>query len=255
MDGELTIVSGHQPSYLPWLGFFHKLNLCDKYVFMDTVQFEENGWLHRNRVRMPNGWSWLTVPIDHNASNKQRLNEVYPIGVNEENKESWQDEHWETIRHLYANAEYYDEYAPELRRLYKDKTWESLVELCWEQLQLFSKWLELDDREVVRMSDRDFEGTKDDLVLDHAKKLSGDAVVFGSNGEDYVDVEKFNKENISVYFQDYQHPNYNQRFDGFESHMSIVDLIFNHGPDAKQIIFEDNIRREDLKNGSYWVNG
>lgn len=254
MSGEVSIISGHQPSYLPWLGFFHKLSLCDKYVFMDTVQFEENGWLHRNKIRKPSGWSWVTVPIDHNNSNKDRLDEVYPSEVKDEGGvDSWQDNHWKSIHHNYANAEYYDRYAPELKELYKEKTWDRLVDICWEQLQLFSKWLDLDDREIVRMSNRNFEGTKDDLILDHAMKLSGDAVVFGANGPNYVNIEKFTNNGIKVYFQDYQHPRYSQRFEGFESHMSIIDLVFNHGPKSKEILFENNVSRKDLKDGNHWV--
>ena len=250
-----VIVSGHQPSYLPWLGFFHKLSLCDKYVFMDTVQFEDNGWLHRNKIRIPDGWIWLTIPIDHERSNKDRLDEVYPKGADTPREQTfWQDEHWKSIQHSYASADYFDEYAPPLKKLYKETVWDRLIDLCWAQLELFSEWLGLDDRSLYRMSEHDFEGTKDDLILDQVEKLDGDAVVFGTNGRDYVDVSKFTERGISVYFQDYQHPTYSQRFDGFEPHMSIIDLVFNHGPEARDILLEGNITRQDLRTGNNWVN-
>lgn len=251
----LVIVSGHQPSYLPWLGFFHKLSLCDRYVFMDTVQFEDNGWLHRNRIRVPDGWIWLTIPIDHERSNKERLDEVYPKGIDDpDDKQFWQNEHWEAIHHSYAGAEYYDEYAPELEIIYKDTVWERLCDVNWAQFKLFSRWLDLDDREVVRMTNYEFEGTKDDLILDHVETLSGDAVVFGTNGTNYVDVSKFDERGIGVYFQNYQHPTYDQRFEGFQPNMSIIDLVFNHGPDAREILFDNNIRRTDLRSNEHWVS-
>lgn len=222
---------------------------------MDTVQFEDNGWLHRNKVRTPDGWIWLSIPIDNNRSDKSRLDKVYPKGVNNpERKDFWQNEHWETIHHCYASAEYYDEYAPELEQIYKDTVWDRLIDVCWAQLKLFIDWLDLDDREIIRMTERPFVGTKDDLVLDHVRKLNGDAVVFGAHGPEYVDVSKFDDRDIDVYFQEYNHPTYSQRFDGFEPYMSIIDLVFNHGPDAKEIILTRNITRTDLKRESHWVN-
>lgn len=38
------IVSIHQPAYLPWLGYFHKILRSDVFVFLDTVQLEKNGF-------------------------------------------------------------------------------------------------------------------------------------------------------------------------------------------------------------------
>ena len=38
------IVSFHQPAYLPWLGYFHKILRSDVLVFLDTVQLEKNGF-------------------------------------------------------------------------------------------------------------------------------------------------------------------------------------------------------------------
>ena len=70
---NFIIVSGHQPVYLPWLGLFHKLYLCDKFVFMDTVQYLDGDWNNRNKIRMPNGSLMLTVPIDRKKSKSKMV--------------------------------------------------------------------------------------------------------------------------------------------------------------------------------------
>ena len=42
----------HQPNYVPWLGYFHKLARCDTFVHLDTVQFPRGqSFGARNRIR------------------------------------------------------------------------------------------------------------------------------------------------------------------------------------------------------------
>lgn len=59
----MTIISGHQPVCLPWLGLLHKALLADRFVFMDDVQYLRQDWNNRNKIRTPGGWQWLTVPV------------------------------------------------------------------------------------------------------------------------------------------------------------------------------------------------
>src|SRR5947209_18898528 len=56
-------VAIHQPHYLPWLGYVAKWAAADLFVFLDTVQYEKNGWQNRNRIKTAEGARWLTVPV------------------------------------------------------------------------------------------------------------------------------------------------------------------------------------------------
>ena len=62
------IISGHQPVYLPWLGLFHKMMLCDIFVYMDTVQYLDGDWNNRNKIRTANSELLLSIPIDKKNS-------------------------------------------------------------------------------------------------------------------------------------------------------------------------------------------
>lgn len=250
---ESMIISGHQPAYLPWIGYFHKLSLCDTFVYMDTVQYLENDWNNRNKIRTPEGWMWLTVPIDRNKTTGKMLDQIIIRSKDGSNpKEDWSANHWKSIESNYRKTPHFETYAPELKSLYLDHPWSRLIDLCWAQFKLFSKWLHLEDKKIVRMSEMKFEGEKSTLVLDHCKKLQGTAVVFGTHGRDYVDLELFKQNGIQVYFQDYKSPEYQQRFKGFEPYMSIIDLVFNHGQQSSSILQNGNISYSDLVKGGYW---
>jgi len=59
----MTVISIHQPGYLPWLGFFKKILSSDVFVFLDDVQYKKHEFQNRNKIRTSNGSIMLTVPI------------------------------------------------------------------------------------------------------------------------------------------------------------------------------------------------
>ena len=69
----MTSVSINQPGYLPWMGFFKRIISSDIFVFLDDVQYIKKDWQNRNKIRISQGWQWLTVPV---AKNKDKLNEI-----------------------------------------------------------------------------------------------------------------------------------------------------------------------------------
>ena len=99
-----------------------------------------------------------------------------------------------------------------------------------------------------KMSEIEFEGKKSDLVLYMCKKLSADLYIFGALGRDYVKEENFTREDIKIYFQNYNHPVYQQLYGGFISHLSIVDLLFNVETErALDVIMQGNISKKELR--------
>jgi len=220
---------------------------------MDTVQYLENDWNNRNKIRTPQGGHILTVPIDRRKTKGTNLNQIIIRGHDNPNmKDFWQNIHWRSIEVNYKKTPYFHYYESELKKMYLDNLWESLVDLCWFQFSLFKNWLGLDSKKIIRMSEFPFEGKKDHLILDHCLKLKGDAIVFGIFGRDYVNRSIFDKKGIKIYFQNYQHPQYQQRFKGFEPYMCILDLLCNHGPKSLDILLSGNITYNSLKNGDYW---
>ena len=50
------ILVGHQPEYLPYIGFFNKIIHADKFVLVDNIQFNKISWQNRNKIRTVSGW-------------------------------------------------------------------------------------------------------------------------------------------------------------------------------------------------------
>ena len=109
------ILSGHAPSYLPWLGQFEKIARSDVYVLHDTAQYEKKGFMNRNRIKTPQGAMWLTVPVDLDGYLDKELRRI-------EVKDhlGWRRRHWQSICYNYARAPYFECYAGPLEAVCAD---------------------------------------------------------------------------------------------------------------------------------------
>jgi len=102
------------------------------------------------------------------------------------------------------------------------------------------------------MSEGGFEGQKSDLILNQCLKLGANIIVLGAQGPNYIKKQDFHQHNIKILFQNYNFPEYFQHFGLFESHLSVIDLLFNYGPKAIDIILSNNITKKDLLEGKYF---
>ena len=57
------LISINQPAYIPWLGYYERIDSSDVHVILDHVQFEKNSFTNRNKILTQNGPVWLTIPI------------------------------------------------------------------------------------------------------------------------------------------------------------------------------------------------
>ncbi len=67
------ILAAHQPSLIPWIPFFRKMQLADKFVLMRFCQFEKNSYTNRFKHKD----KWMTLPIQHGMdliAHKQYVN-------------------------------------------------------------------------------------------------------------------------------------------------------------------------------------
>ena len=237
------IITIHQPNYLPWLGFFHKIVLSDIYVAFNDVQFEKNSFNNRNKIKTAQDSYWLTVPIITKGKSKEILINNAII----DNNQKWKEKHLKTIKLNYSKSKYYEKYIGFLEKTYSTN-WKILSQLNMHILSWVFEELDI-KTEFILSSSIDKQGKKDKLVSDICKKLNTEIYISGALGKDYLNVEDFKKEGIHVHFQDYKHPIYEQLWGEFIPYMGIIDLMFNHGPESKNIIMRGNINKEQLIKG------
>lgn len=229
------ILTAHQPVYLPWLGLFHKIAMCDTYVFLDTVKYLKQDWNNRNKIKGAGGAMWLTVPVATGGSDNVLLQDVLIS-----NEHNWRLKHWRSIKSCYGRAPYFGEYAPFFEDVYH-RNWDRLSELNRHMLLWFLETLGIKVH-FLRASELSLKGAKSDLVLDMCRKLGADTYIFGALGRDYAQVQDFQRANIKIEFQDYRHPEYPQLHGIFLSHLSIIDLLFNCGPSSFEVLMKDQER-------------
>jgi len=219
------IVTIHQPNYLPYLGFFDKMAKSDIFVIYDDAQFNKSDFQHRNRIRIYHGWKWLTVPVE-----KKRI-PINEVKIRNEVKTwkgvKWSDAHFRDIHDNYKDAPYYSVYADELMRIYK-RNYEKLVDLNMELIRFLMKAFDI-DAEIVFSSDLGFTSKSTQRLVEIVEALGGDVYLSGPKGKDYLEVSLFERKGIKVVFQDFKHPVYKQRYEGFVPNMAAIDALFNVG--------------------------
>ncbi len=217
------IVAGHQPNYLPWLGFFDKMRRCDVFIIEDNVQLERQGFITRNKIMTQDGVRWLSVPVEH-ANKPLLINEVRVANKGEPN---WGRRHWLTLKHSYCKAPYWSTYSDFFEDTY-EREWTMLIDLNMHLIQGIMGFLNI-DKPLVMGSSLGAQGKKTELIIGQCKKLGADVQLAGNGGKVYIDNKRFEEEGIKLVFQEFKHPVYPQTCKGFVPNLSIVDYLFCSG--------------------------
>jgi len=228
-EGFSLKLSAHQPGYLPYPGTFAKIADCDVFVIFDDVQYERRGFTNRCQIKTKDGPQWLTVPVESKNHFSTKIKDVRIANHH------WQRKHLRSIEIAYSKAPYFRDYYQGLADLLLDCEWSYLVDLCYNLTHWLCHCLDIDPP-LDKASNYDLQGQKSDLVLDMCRQLDADEYIFGTNGRNYVDRESFENAGITPLFQTYRQQSYPQLHGDFVPNMSVIDMLFNCGPEAKDII-------------------
>ena len=228
MGYKIMIVAVHQPQYLPWLGYFDKIDKADIFVLLDTVQFKKNEWQNRNKIKTAQGWQWLTVPVLYKYP--QLINEVTING-----KVNWQHKHRQALVSNYKRAPYYERVEGMLGDIFSS-SWEYMSELNIEVVKRLATMLGIETQIYVASELGEYPQDPDERLVAITKHFGVGTYLAGIGGRGYMNLDVYNKSGIEVMFQDFKHPVYHQLFGDFEPFMSVIDLIFNHGDNSLTIL-------------------
>jgi len=228
-----------QSCYIPWKGFFDFIGRCDEYVVLDGVQFTKRHWHNRNRIKGPDGTHWLTIPVASKGRFTQSIDAV-------EISEPWTERHWRSLAAAYGRAAHFAAMSPRVRRWYEmvaDERSLTAVNLFFLQTILAELGL------TVRVTrDRDYApgGTKTQRLLDICRAAGATHYLSGPSARGYFDEDLFARAGVTVEWMTYgPYPVYAQGAGAFVHDVSILDLLFHLGPDARSFIQPRAERGED----------
>lgn len=233
------ILTAHQPVYLPWCGLFHKIALADLFCYFDIAQYQTKDFNNRNKIKTHSGEIWLSVPVESKNHLAKSVGEIRIV------QDGWQRKHFKSIQLAYQKAPYFRDYIGGLEELLVTRSFATLAALNFEMLRYLMQCLGI-DTPIVKASDYAFQGSKSDLVLDMCLQLKAEVYIFGAQGKDYADVEKFLAHGVRPVFQGYRHPVYRQLHGEFQPYMSVIDLLFNEGPKSREILLSGNVGRAEF---------
>lgn len=236
------IITAHQPAYLPWLGFFHKVILSDKLICLDEVQIatqSKENFVRRNKIKIVGNSLWLTIPTKDSYDTKI-INTEIDYSVN------WQKKHLRSIEFHYKKAPFFKLYYPQLTDFYELK-WDKLSSMLVTMLKDFFFPALSISIPIVLASQLNIKDQGSDLILNICIQQKTDIYISGSLGKNYLDQKSFKTQGIKIYYQKYNHPIYPQLWGDFIPYLSVLDLLFNMGPKSKDIIMSGNKARNDLK--------
>jgi hypothetical protein len=220
-----------QPAYLPWLGYFDLIDQVDMFVLLDSVQFEKQSWQQRNRIKAPSGLQWLTVPVIFRGRFGQRIQDV------EIRDPEFCRAHLRAIELNYRRAPFFARYWGDFSEILRSSCGVSLVKLNQNLIEWFCRILGIETK-IVRSSSVQETGKRSELLVNLCRHFAANvyASPLGSAAYLLADLGRFTEAGVEVFFQHYEHPQYNQLFPPFQSHASVLDLIFNEGENAPAIL-------------------
>lgn len=224
------IVSIHQPNFIPWLGYFYKINQSDIFVLLDDVQYTKNGFTNRNRIKTPQGELWLTLPVKQSGNFGQTINEciIQQKGIAIKKILN-------SIKLNYAKALFFHTYIEQLEVLLNSDT-ESLAELNILLIYWICECLDIKTK-IIRSSTLNVSGKEStERLIEICKNVNAKTYLSGKGGINYQDETLFERQNITLKMSSFSSPNYPQLWGNFIGGLSIIDFLLNCGPDTKKFI-------------------
>jgi hypothetical protein len=218
-----------QSNYIPWKGYFDLINTVDEFVLFDDVQYTRRDWRNRNLIKTPKGPAWLTIPV------QVKGNYLAPVKAIEISDPSWTTTHWRTIAANYTRAPYFRQYAESVEQVYRDCAAETrLSAINHRFLAALCKVLEIGTT-LTWSSDYTIVEGKTERLVTICKQAGATTYLSGPAARDYMEPKLFDEAGIELAYFDYGgYPEYPQLYPPFDHRVSVLDLIFNAGPDARR---------------------
>ncbi len=221
----MSTLAAHQTQYIPYPGLFNKLFDCDVFVFQDDVQYVKQEFQNRNRIRTPDGWKWLTLPVHYKSHHA--IAEIYPA------EPFWEKRHQRIVQMYYGKSSYIDRMKNfwKITEAHKEA---SLSVIAFETTcylaALISRYRYNNIRIILESElnlTKEETSTPTNRLITLCKKLGCDRYISGMGGAAYLNIPAWQEHGIELSWQKYQPKRYKQLYEGWVPNLSIIDLLLN----------------------------
>lgn len=219
------IVSIHQPNFIPWVGYFSKINQSNIFVILDNVQFEKNGFTNRNKIKNSQNTIWLTIPVNLSNYLSTKIKDIRIANIR-----NWKEKNLSTVKMNYAKAPFFNEIF-ELYENILNKDFQYLIDLNVELILTIINYLNIEIN-VKYASNISNNLNSTELLLDICKKSNATEYLIGAGGNKYMDKSIFEINNIKLSQYNLKGFKYPQLWGDFVPNLSILDLLFNCGKES-----------------------
>ncbi|MCG3173136.1 MAG: hypothetical protein GMKNLPBB_01314 [Myxococcota bacterium] len=214
-----------QSNYIPWKGYFDLIAAADEFILYDDMQYTRRDWRNRNQIKTPQGVQWLTVPVLVKGKYHQKIRDTEIDGT------GWAEAHWRSLEMNYKRAPHFPEIAAWVEPLYRESH-TLLTRLNRRFIEAICQYLGIRTR-ITNSWDYTLSEGKTERLADLCRQAGGDEYISGPSARDYIDERVFAERGLRLTWFDYDgYPEYPQLWGEFVHGVSILDLLFNCGPDA-----------------------
>ncbi len=225
-----------QPYFCPYLGYYSLIKHCDRFVLFDTVQFIRHGWIDRNRVLKPGeGWQYINVPVKRESMHSK----IHEVRIS--NDPSWKGLIFRQLEHYKKKAPFYREMIALLDEAL-DATEVSITRLNLRVLQASCAYLGIQKNlEILSDLGVSIENPKKggEFVLQLNQALGSNEYVNMYGGVELFNLEQYRAAGVPIRFLKNKLKPYDQRREGFEPGLSIVDVLMFNSPEAANALIDD----------------
>jgi hypothetical protein len=214
-----------QSNFLPWRGYFDFIREVDLFIIEDDLQYTKGDWRNRNKIKTSRGAEWITVPVNYKRT--EQLIEQTQIDYST----PWAKKMLNRIRESYRSAPCFEPYFSELGELLlKPST--TISELNVSLIHWVCQRLEI-NTPIAFSHEFHPSGTKTERVISILRQVGAGVYLSGPAGKNYIVNELFHQAGVHLEFKQYNYPEYEQLYPPFDPAVSILDLLFMKGAEAR----------------------
>ncbi len=221
-----------QPTFLPWAGYFALIDHVDQFIFLDNVQFVRRSWIQRNKIKIQDNEKFISVPVHKKNKFHQLINKVEIDYNNFDCKELII-----TLEHNYKKSKFFNLYFDCIKNIL-EKKFIKLIDLNINLILEITKIIGISTHKKLA-SDYNIDSNEKNVGL--LKKIcqieNSKEYISTIGAKKYMnDIEKFENTDIKILFFKYDQNKYSQVGKKFVPNLSVIDLLFNEGPETINIL-------------------